>query len=134
MILRSGYFSDFKDGPTMLFWGDADAMRQLASVLRASAIGAGTLALDSVVEAADGRSIVLKTVPKAEGMQVIGDRLGQRHLEWLLDAETMNWFAELLEHLADSGGPGHQYLESQVFEELTVMAACDEYAADLRPD
>jgi len=80
MTLRSGYFSDFKGGPTVLLWGDADAMRQFASTLRTSAIRFGTLSPDSLIEAVDGRPILLK--PKTAGTQVIENHAGQRHLEW----------------------------------------------------
>jgi hypothetical protein len=66
-------------------------------------------------------------------MQVVEDCSGSRQLEWLLDPETMTSFAEMLDHLADSGAPGHQYLVSHVSEELTVTAASDEYSANLQP-
>jgi hypothetical protein len=134
MILRSGYFPNLKGGPTVLFWGDANAMQQLASILRASAIGKGTLALNTVIKAVDDRPIMLKTVAKAEGMQVVEDTHGHRSLEWLLDPETMVWFAELLESLAQSDGPGHQFLDTLPNGQITVMAASNEYPAELQPD
>ena len=42
-------------------------------------------------------------------------------------------FAELVDVLAESNEPGHQYLECGVKEEITVMVARDEYPPDLNP-
>jgi hypothetical protein len=128
VILRSAYFRDFKDGPKILFWGDARALSQLANVLRASSVGTGPLSLGSFSEAVDRKTIVIRTTSPPRGMQVSGSGF-----EWELDSPTMVDFAEKLDVLAKSNKPGHQYLECGVTGEIVVMASCAEYPADLAP-
>ena len=128
MTLRSAYFSDFKGGPKVLFWGDARAMNQLGNLLRTSSIGTGPLALGSFIEAVDRRPIVVQTVSRAQGM-----RPNASGFEWALDPETMTDFAEMIDVLAESNTPGHQYLECDKPGEITVLASCGEYPADLTP-
>ena len=128
MILRSAYYSDFKGGPKVVFWGDSKAIEQLANLLRASAIGTGPLALGSFCEAVDGRAIIIQTAVSQCGMQPYGSGF-----EWNLNAQTMADFAERLDILAESNRPGHQYLECGVTGEIAVMASCGEYPADLKP-
>jgi len=128
MILRSAYFHNFKGGPKVLFWGDAEAMSKLSNLLRASSIGTGPLSLGSFSEAADRKAIVIHSVSRSVGMRVSGSGF-----EWGLDTETMISFADMVDVLAESKQPGHQYLECGVQGEIVVMAACGEYPADLSP-
>ena len=127
-MLRSAYFDDFKDGPKVLFWGDGTAMRKLADLLRAGSIGKERLSLDSFSDAVDRKSIVIEPASRSFGMQPQGE-----YFRWRLDSETMLEFAELVDVLAESNEPGHQYLECGVKEEITVMVARDEYPPDLNP-
>jgi hypothetical protein len=127
-MLRSAYFQDFKGGPKILFWGDASSMRELAKLLNASSVGSGPLVLNSFVEAVDGKTITIRAVTKPSGMQISGN-----DFQWALDPETMTEFAELVDALAESTRPGHQYLTCGVDDEITVMASCGEYPPYLNP-
>ena len=127
MTILTGYFADFKDGPKVLFWGDASAMRELAGLLRASTIGSQPLALGSFVRATDGRSVLIRMVPNAEGMVPVGN-----YFEWRLDMATANIFAELVDVLAEANSSGHQYLECA--SGIAVIASVGEYPPTLKPE
>jgi hypothetical protein len=68
-MLRSAYFPDFKGGPKVLFWGDANAMHQLANLLNASSVGTGPLVLNSFITAVDGNTITIRTAYACLGMR-----------------------------------------------------------------
>ncbi len=127
-MLRSAYFDDFKDGPKVLFWGDGEAMRELADLPRAGSIGKELVSLDSFSEPIDRRSIVIELASRSFGMRPRGE-----YFRWGLDSETMLEFAQMVEALADASEAGHQYLECGVKDEITVMVARDEYPPDLNP-
>jgi hypothetical protein len=129
MTLLAGYFADFSCGPTVLFWGDATAMGELAGLLRASVIASHPFDLDSFVRSSDGRSLVIRIVAKTiEGMVPVAN-----NFEWRIDAETAGEFAELVDVLAGAKSPGHQYLEHFRGCGIVVMASRDEYPITLKP-
>jgi hypothetical protein len=127
-MLRSGYFHNFKAGPTVLFWGDARAMRKLANLLNSSSIGTGPLGMNSFVNAVDARTIAIRLAPSSRGMRTSG-----RDFEWAMDADTKTAFADAVEILAEANVPNHQYLTCNVTGEIAVMASCGEYPDDLVP-
>jgi hypothetical protein len=127
-MLRTAYFEDFKDGPKVLLWGNRRDMQSLANLLRASSVGTGPLGLDSISNAVDGKPIVIETMTPARGLQPRG-----YGFEWSLNPETMNVFAELVDKLAESDQPGHQYLECGADGEVMVMVSRNEYPNDLSP-
>ena len=112
----------------MVFWGDKTAIEQLANLLRAGAVGTGPLGLGSFSEAVDGRAIIIRTAVPERGM-----RSSDFGFEWALSSQNMIDFADALDVLAESHGPGHQYPECGVSDEIAVMASCGEYPDDLRP-
>lgn len=128
MDIFSGYFVEFKDGPKVLLWGDILGLRELASLLRASAACREPLPLDLFVQRTDGRSILIRIVPKSEGMIAVGT-----YFEWRLDTETVAEFAEMVDVLAEAKSPVHQYLESFGGGGIPVMVSCGEYPPNLRP-
>lgn len=127
-MLRSTYYSQFKNDPKVLFWGDARALHKLSSLLRAGSIGTGALSLDPFSEAIDRKTVVIKSVRRSRGMRIRG-----ANLEWALERKAMTKFADIVEGLADTGTPGHQYLTCNVDDEITVMVSCGEYPDDFRP-
>ena len=128
MSILSGYFSDWGGVPTVLFWGNANGMSEFASLLRSSVTGGPPIALGSFVRSTDGRSILIRTVRKSEGMVPVGN-----DFEWRLDADTISDFVEKVDVLVDAKTPGHQYLETIEGRGLVVVASLDEYPLTLRP-
>lgn len=128
MSILSGYFSDWGGVPTVLFWGDAQGMRELASLLRSSVIGEAPIALGSFVHSTDGWPILIRTVRKSEGMVTVGN-----HFEWRLDADTASDFEEMVSDLANAQHPCHQYLETIGGRGIVVVASLDEYPLSLKP-
>ena len=93
MTLRSAYFADWKGKPTVLLWGDAIGMRELADFLRSERTFA------TFCEAVDGREIIVKMVcdKRDSGMHFAG--VG---LEWLLRSVEAQDFADKVDVLASS--------------------------------
>jgi hypothetical protein len=118
----------FKGGPKFLFWGDQKAMSEFAGVLRASAVGNRLLGLQSFSDAVDGKSVVIQPISRSKGLRMVG-----QYFEWTISKEDMDEFAELVDGLAESTGPGHQFLKCGADDEIVVMVSKDEYPPDLRP-
>jgi hypothetical protein len=119
MALRSAHFEqDFKWGPKVLLWGDAEGMRDLRDFLRQHQTAQVPRTLTSLCEAADGKEItVVPSLNRREnGMRVRKDRL-----EWKLDPTAADDFAEMVDVLTNVSG-GHQYLECRG-DEVGVMVS-----------
>jgi hypothetical protein len=127
-LLRSAFFDDFKGGPKVLFWGDADGMSALARFLRETEAGSNVSSMGGVAEAVDGRKISVELAFDSEGMKLDGD-----DFVWRLERDQLIAFAEMIEILAESDSPGHQYLVGGDRSEIDVMVACNEYPAELTP-
>jgi hypothetical protein len=128
MGLRSAYFPVFKWGPKVLFWGDAEAKRQLAGILEIAATQAGPHPLDWLCEFVDGKPIVLQVKDQAVGMTA-----SQEGFAWIVSSEQAVDFASMINVLAESNTPGHQYLECGTTREISVMVSRGEYPDDLHP-
>lgn len=128
MSILSGYFSDWGGVPTVLFWGNAKGMSELATLLRSSTTGGPPIALGSFIHSTDGRPILIRMVRKSEGMVPVGN-----YFEWRLDADTISDFAEKVDSLADRKIPCHQYLETIEGRGIVVVASLDEYPLTLKP-
>jgi hypothetical protein len=123
-MLRYAFFPDFKSGPKLLLWGGNTDMAALSAFLRRevafSELGFWSAAGDTVIvmpqEGATGGVIRVKGEEKA--------------FRWKLDASTAEWFAELIDVLAEPSCSGHQYLEHfRSLSDIVVMASCGEYPA-----
>jgi hypothetical protein len=56
----------------------------------------------------------------------------EKAFRWELDASSAEWFAELIDALAEPSCSGHQYLEHlRSSSDIVVMASCGEYPDDL---
>ncbi len=107
MMLQSGYFDNFKGGPTLLIWGDAAGLRMLAEVLRTPP--AERLALDRWCKAVDGKPVfILKD--RRSSMVPFGDA----HFVWRIRPEDATDYADKIEATISTGRPGHQYLEAAI--------------------
>lgn len=128
MALKSAYFRSWKGGPTVLFWGDADDIRQLQGWLRS--IGASdALTLKAFCTSVDGNEITSEVVAREEDA---GMRLGSKGLEWSVQPALAGDFAEMLDGLA-SGASGHQYLDARG-NDVAVEVSVGEYPETLHPD
>ena len=121
MPLRSTYFTEFGGGPTLLIWGDAAGMGALGGLLRDAAAGGGDLVeLKTVVEPVDGNDVSIH-----KSLSSLGLRPNSNGFDWVLDADTLTRFADLVEVLEIS--TGHQYLDASPSEAATVMVSRGEY-------
>jgi hypothetical protein len=132
-MLRYAFFPDFKSSPTLLFWGRkadmitfSDFLRRTArtprNVIRLSEAGFYAPTGDTV--------IVIPKKGLAGGVRRLDAEEGT--FRWELDVSHAEQFAEMVDVLAVSSQPGHQYLEhSGMVEVITVMVSCDEYPDDL---
>ena len=124
MAIRSAYFPDWSDGPTLLLWGDSSGMRELRDFMQKLRAGARPLSLDRFCEAADGRKIIISLVPDRRES---GASFLDNHVEWRLQADLADEFAEMINTLV-SCASGHQYLDS-FRNEVTVVVSIGEYPA-----
>ncbi len=115
--------------PTLLFWGTTGAMANFSHILREfTASDVAALEFGEIAWTHAGRGTQV-TVRKAERK----DKLGMRKtaadnvaaFDWYLNADSAVLFAELVDVLAVSETPGHQYLES-VNGNLVKYSAQDE--------
>jgi hypothetical protein len=128
MTLKSAYFQSWKGGPTVLFWGDANGMRQLQDWLR-SIGGSERLALEASCTAIDGNDITAEVVPLEKDA---GMRFGSACLTWYVQPALAGDFVEMLDGLA-SGASGHQYLDARG-NKVAVEISVGEYPETLHPD
>ena len=85
--------------------------------------------LDRFCEAVDGRMIAVSAVPDERDT---GMRIARDGLEWTLQPDLAEDFAEMIDVLASSVS-GHQYLETRG-SDITVEVSIGEYPQTLRPD
>lgn len=126
MTLRSAYFADWEDSPTVLLWGDAIGMRELVDFLR-SERPSSTFA--AFCEAVDGRKITVKTVSDKRDT---GMHFADGGLEWKLRSVEAQDFADKVDVLA-SCTSGHQYLDCYATDDITVEVSIGEYPESLHP-
>lgn len=132
MSLRSAYFKNFDFGgrPNLLFWGDTAGIAELSSILRFVVSASDDhFPLTAISEPVDGVAIVIRKSSSSQGVVAAAGGL-----DWILDDETIEWFADLVKELAESGRPGHQYLEIGRPDQITVRVSCGEYSDELRPN
>jgi hypothetical protein len=126
-MLRARYFPDFKGGPKLLFWGNADGMRHLIAVLESFPPTGSEHVMSGLINNAP--KLVLRSAVESRGMQKQQDHL----FEWILEPKTVADFREKVQVLTTANVPGHQYLECNAADEITAMVSCDEYPSDLKP-
>jgi hypothetical protein len=128
MPLRSAYFTDLKGGPTVLFWGDESGMRELRNFLRGPRAASNTLAFRTLCSPVDGKEITIIAVSDAGHA---GMRLVRNELEWRLQPELAEDFADMVDVLTSSVS-GHQYLDARG-NDITVMVSIGEYPESFHP-
>src|SRR5437762_1490923 len=129
MTLRSAYFADWGNGPTVLLWGDATGMRALRDFLRRVGPAPSAPTLDGFCEAVDGRTITVRAV---SDQRDTGMRFVRGGLEWRLRPDLAEDFAEKVDVLASSVA-GHQYLDAYGTD-IAVQVSTGEYPESLHPD
>lgn len=132
MTIRSAYFEkfDFGAAPNLLLWGSNAEMTRLCGFLRRAAAGsADQVALNTISEPVDGKLVTVRKAQFSIGLVKAPDGF-----DWILDVETLNGFADLVEALSNANRPGHQYLETAMHGQIAVRVSCDEYPDEFRPD
>jgi hypothetical protein len=131
MTLRSAYFEKFDVGgaPNLLIWGNAAEIAELGALLRyAASANDAHLTPTPISKPVDGQPIVIRKSVASKGIVAV-----EGGFDWILDAETLDWFADLVAELAVSDHPGHQYLETSQPHQIAVRVSLDEYPDDFRP-
>jgi hypothetical protein len=126
-MLRAEYFSDFKGGPTLLFWGNADGMRHLIVMIESMPTAGSDVVLSGFLN--DAPRIILRSAVASRGMQKKQDHL----FEWVLDPRVAADFCDKIRLVATANFPAHNYLEANEAGEITVTVSCGEYPSDLKP-
>jgi hypothetical protein len=120
-MLRARYFSEFKGGPSLLLWGIAEGMRHLIAVLEKILPAGGEFLMSGFMN--DAPNLVLRSAMESRGLHRRQDTL----FEWILDPQTVADFRDKVQVLATANRPGHQYLECNTADEITVTVSCNEY-------
>jgi hypothetical protein len=103
-------------------------MGALADQLMRCATRSETACLETIATPVDRKLITIEPAACSDGMRRRDDGF-----VWRLDSEWMTAFAEMVDVLAVSKPPAHQYLECGVHGEIEVMVSRDEYPDDLNP-
>ena len=126
--LYFGCFPDFYD-PTVLFWGSSDRLLRFAALLRDFAMEKITkeqLEKISWMESVRKTRILAELVDVSTGMTKI-ESGSDWDFHWGLTKDNANLFAELVEVVARSEYPCHNYLDSIATEKFTVYVSMGEY-------
>ena len=131
-----GYFAEFHD-PTVLFWGSSEAMYQLAAFLRSMARhgkGKALLNEENWINPRRDIRIWFEVSQAASGMNKAPGTAGA-DFNWSITERQALEFADLIESLAESQKPGHQYLDCEDKDEFVVVVSRGEYDdLDVAPD
>jgi hypothetical protein len=131
-MLRYAFLPDFHSGPKLLLWGDNADMLTLSTFLRQMAAAPREVRLSEVgfCSAAGDTVIVMSQKGSHGGVTRVHGQ--DKAFRWELDASGAEWFAELIDVLAEPSARGHQYLEHlRSTSDIVVMASCGEYPDDL---
>ena len=129
MTLQSAYFDNWGGAPTVLIWGDAAGMRDLADFLRAVQANPVSSKLSEFCRAVDGKEITVRMVSDRYDS---GMRVNRETLDWALRPQEADDFAEMVSVLISSPG-GHQYLDCSATDTITVTISTGEHPASLHP-
>ncbi len=117
------------DEPAVLFWGSSGGLLQFAALLRDFALEKITkkqLEEISWMESVRKTRILVELVVVSTGMTKI-EGGSDREFYWGLTRDNAKWFAELVEAVARSENPGHNYLDSVATEKFTIIVSMGEY-------
>ena len=131
-MLRYAFLPDFNSGPKLLLWGDNADMLTLSAFLRQMAMTPREVRLSEVGFCSAAGDTVIVMSQKGSHGGVTRVRGEEKAFRWELDASSAEWFAELIDVLAEPSRRGHQYLEHlRSSSDIVVMASCGEYPDDL---
>jgi hypothetical protein len=128
-MLRHAYFSNFKQGPKLLVWGNAADIREFADFLATTVHKSDGFTSSIPGIAVDDSEVLLVRSGHCDGLQ----RAANNAFSWCVDRESLSEFIDMVDALAAADGPCHQYLECSVAGEVTVMVSRDEYPDQLHP-
>lgn len=128
-----GFIPEWDSDPTLLVLGTRHSLAQFSTRISAH----GTSKADSVhltrlphvrVHGDVSWTLVRTTARRARGLTLV-DGCSGTTFDWLLDDEAMKEVAEKLASLAESHGPGHQYLTTFATEDAVVIVSKGEYTS-----
>jgi hypothetical protein len=126
--VKFGLFKNFKGSDTLLIWGDAVGLTQLALVLRQLAVGKiSSIPIHEVswAKSARGTQLLLR-VSADRGHMTVGGSNDEMLIDWACSRGMFDQFSDQVSSLL--GAPsGHQYLEGQPDQPLQVMVSKGEY-------
>jgi hypothetical protein len=128
-MVRFGYFPEFAD-PTLLFWGEADDLSRFAALLRRAASSPRRefpLADEPLFRPTARTSVVIVKSSAGLGLRRRGRGAADAEFRWAMDRDLARRFADLIEAVARSAGPGHHYLDAPEVDDALVVVSKGEY-------
>lgn len=131
--MHFGYLPDFYySEPAIVLLGDELSLSKLVQFLReiATRPSFGPIALSELSFMRPWRRthIILNVSGRALGMKRAA---GSAAFTWHLSQETAQRFADLVDGVATSVGPSHNYLETDASDEIVVIVSKGEHPTDI---
>jgi hypothetical protein len=122
-MLRFAHLADAAD-PVMLVWGDETALSRLAALLREAALtGEGM----TIGDPSQAPTISLEIIEKGDGGLT---RLAGSQFRWSVRRADCERFGGLVDAVATSDVPCHNYLDDTDGQGLAIKVSKGEYPAD----
>lgn len=132
MIPSFGFSREFAE-PTLLFFGNAEAIAQLRSAI-ASLKAGSSIDFDDPERFLPLHGLKLRLIGAETENRLYTDRLGEhRSIRWCITESKAKAYLSLLDELVACPGGGHQYLDGDSLTDAAIAVSIDEYPADLRP-
>lgn len=131
--VRFGFFNEFNNEPTLLFFGSRHGLHALIDILL-SLNDAETILLshDSRFISLGGTEVAISITEETQG-EVSCQSFGRYLIKWIAPKKDLAAFIEKIKSVADSTHPCHQYLDGQLGG-VTVMISTGEYPDTLYPE
>ena len=124
-MLRCAYLPDGALGPVALVWGQAGDLRELGALLLSLSKSPRE---ERIGNPGSPGKVTVRFDDRGRGMQAARDEL-----TWEMAPADAARFSELLDALAASPSPAHQYLDCASGRGNIVKASLGEYPDDFRP-
>ena len=129
------YLDDFHySEPAILFLGDERSLLKLGRFLRELGIAASTrpITLEELAFMRPSRNtkITVRVSEPALGMRRAAET-EPASFTWYLSRQTARHFADLIDGVATSVRPSHNYLETDCSDDIVVVVSKGEYPTDM---
>ena len=125
------FVPNFKQQPVFLFAAHAQALIRLSELF--DELSRGPRGFTKILDAEPlfqpkrGTRLTITIGAASTGMRRLESGAAERRFEWRITRELAGHFARLTRELALTEGAGHQYLDSDANEAITVVVSKGEY-------